>query len=99
MDRIELPLEPRHLEVPSGASKTISEPMVCLAQPVHLYATDTNTASKQDQNEIPHDPRHLEVPSGASKTISEPMVRIVQTVNLSYINTNSISKWTEGDST
>jgi hypothetical protein len=28
-DRNELPLEPRHLGVPLGASKMISEPMVC----------------------------------------------------------------------
>jgi hypothetical protein len=32
MDRNELPLEPRDLGVPSGASKMISEPMVALAQ-------------------------------------------------------------------
>jgi hypothetical protein len=32
--------------VPSGASKTIFEPMVCLAQTIHLSCTDTNTISK-----------------------------------------------------
>jgi hypothetical protein len=36
MDRIELLLEPHHLQVPSGASKMIFEPMVCSAQLVHL---------------------------------------------------------------
>jgi hypothetical protein len=45
-DRNKLPLEPRHLEVPSGASKTITEPMVRLVQTVHLSWTDTNTISK-----------------------------------------------------
>jgi hypothetical protein len=49
----ELPLEPRHLGVPSGVSKTIFEPMVRSAQTMHLYCTDTNTISK---NEIAHDP-------------------------------------------
>jgi hypothetical protein len=44
-DRNELPLEPRHLGVPSGASRMISGPMVCLAQTVHLSYTDTNTIS------------------------------------------------------
>jgi hypothetical protein len=42
----ELPLEPRHLVVPSGASKTIPEPIVRLAQTVLLSCTDTNTVSK-----------------------------------------------------
>jgi hypothetical protein len=41
-----LPLEARHLRVSSGASKTISDPMVRLAQTMHLYCTDTNTVSK-----------------------------------------------------
>jgi hypothetical protein len=49
MDRNPLPLEHRHLEVPLGASKMISEPMVRLAQTVHLSCTDTNTVSKQTE--------------------------------------------------
>jgi hypothetical protein len=46
MDQNVLPLEPRHLEVSSGASKMISEPVVRLAQSMHLSCTDTNTVSK-----------------------------------------------------
>jgi hypothetical protein len=46
MDQNELALEPRHLEVPSGASKMITEPMVRLAQTMHLSCTHTDTASK-----------------------------------------------------
>jgi hypothetical protein len=46
MNWIKHQLEPRHLGVPSGASKTISKPAVCLAQTVHLSCTDTNTISK-----------------------------------------------------
>jgi len=45
-DQNELPLEPRHLGVPSGASKMISEPMVRLAQTVRVSCTNTNTISK-----------------------------------------------------
>jgi hypothetical protein len=45
----ELSLEPRHLGVPSGASKMISEPMVCLSKTVHLSCTDTDTVSKQKE--------------------------------------------------
>jgi hypothetical protein len=40
------PLDPRHLGVPLGASKTIYEPMVCLMQTEHLSCTDANTVSK-----------------------------------------------------
>jgi hypothetical protein len=47
IDSNKLPLEPHHLGVSLGASKTISEPMVRLAQTVHLYCTDTNTVSKR----------------------------------------------------
>ena len=68
----EIPHDPRHLGVPSDASKTISEPMVRLAQTMHL---STLTPSPNGPNEIPHDPRYLGVASDASKTISEPMVR------------------------
>jgi hypothetical protein len=48
-DRNELPLEPRHLGVPSGASKKIYDPMIRLTQIVHLSYTDTNTISKQTE--------------------------------------------------
>ena len=94
----EIPQDPRHLEVASGASKTISEPMICLAQTVHLSYMNTNTISN-GTNMIPQDPHHLGAASSASKTISEPMVPLAQTVHLSYVNTNTISKRTEGDST
>jgi hypothetical protein len=49
MDQNEHPLEPRHLGVPSGAFKTISEPAVRLAQTVHLSYIDTNTISKRTE--------------------------------------------------
>jgi hypothetical protein len=49
MDRNELPFEPRHLGVPSSASKMISKPMVHLAQTVHLSCTETNTISKHTE--------------------------------------------------
>jgi hypothetical protein len=46
MDRNEIPHDPSHLGVPSGASKMVSKPMVCLAQTMHLFCTDTNTIYK-----------------------------------------------------
>ena len=48
-DENELSLQPDHLRVPSGASKMISEPMVCSTQTVHLSSIDTNTVSKQKE--------------------------------------------------
>jgi hypothetical protein len=45
----ELPFEPCNLGVPSGVSKTISEPVVHLAQTVHLSCTNTNTVTKQTE--------------------------------------------------
>ena len=91
MYRNELPLEPRHLVVPSGASKTISESMVRLVQTMHrrLHYLQTET------REIPHDPCHQGAPSGACKMISEPMVHLVQTVHLSCVKITTISKQTE----
>jgi hypothetical protein len=41
------PPDPRHLEVRSGASKTIYDPMVRLMQTEYLSCTDTKTLSKQ----------------------------------------------------
>ena len=82
----------------SGESKTVSEPIVRLAQTVH-YLTSTLTPSPNEPNEISLDPHHQGVPSAASKTISEPMVCLAQTMHLSYINTNTISKRTKWDST
>jgi hypothetical protein len=46
MDRTEFPLEPRHLGVPSSASKTITMPMLCLVHTVQLFCTNTKTVSK-----------------------------------------------------
>jgi hypothetical protein len=46
-DSKKLPLEPCHLGVSSGASKTISEPMIHSVKTVHLYRTDTNNVSKR----------------------------------------------------
>ena len=93
MDRNEIPHDPCHLGVPTGASKRIFEPTVCSAQTMHLSCTDTNTVSKW--TDLSLEPRHLGVPSGASKMISEPMVCLAQTVHLSFTDTNTVSKWKE----
>ena len=50
MDQNELPLDPRHLGVLSGASKMISEPMVRLLQTVHLSCVYISTISKRTQS-------------------------------------------------
>jgi hypothetical protein len=45
----ELPLEPRHLGAPSGASKIISKPLILLVQIMQLSCTNTNTVSKRSK--------------------------------------------------
>jgi hypothetical protein len=54
-----LPLEPHHQGVSSGASKTISDPIVRSVQNVHLYYTDTNTVNKRIETRfhMTHSPR------------------------------------------
>jgi hypothetical protein len=49
----EHPLEPRHLGVPLGASKTISVSMVRLAQTVLQSCTNTTTVSKWIEMRFP----------------------------------------------
>jgi hypothetical protein len=46
MERNELPLEPRNIGVPSGASENFFEPMVGLAKTVQLSCSNTNTVSE-----------------------------------------------------
>jgi hypothetical protein len=46
MDQNEILHDPRHLVVPSGASKMISETVVRLAETLHLSCTETNIISK-----------------------------------------------------
>ena len=48
-DRNEIPHGPRHLGVPSGASKTISDPTECLAQTMHLSCVKVSTTSKRTE--------------------------------------------------
>jgi hypothetical protein len=92
MNSNEITVEPHHLGVPSSASKTNLEPMVRLAQAMHLSCTDTNTFSETDRNKIPQDPRHLGLPSSASKMFSEPMVCSAQSLHLFCVKISTISK-------
>ena len=93
MDRNEIPHDPRHLGVPSGASKMISEPMVRLTQIVNQSCVNFSTISKR--SEISLGPHHLGVPSRASKRISKPMVHLAQGVELFCADTNTVSKGTK----
>jgi hypothetical protein len=69
MERREIPHDPRHLGVPSGVPKMISEPMEHSVETVHLFCAKISTISKQSKLSL--EPRHLGVPSGASEMISE----------------------------
>jgi hypothetical protein len=89
-ERSEIPHDPRHLGVPSGASKTIPEPIVRLTQTEHLSCIKISPISKWIKLSL--EARHLGVPLGASKMISEPMVRLAQTMHLYCTDTNIVSK-------
>jgi hypothetical protein len=58
-DQNEFPPEPCHLVVPTGASNTISEPMVRSVQTMHLFCIDTNNVSKWTKTRfhMTHSPR------------------------------------------
>jgi hypothetical protein len=92
LSTIEFPHDPRHLGVPSGASKMISMPMVCSTQIVHLSYFKISTISKR--TELSLEPRHLGVPLGASKMFPKTMVCLSQTVQ-SCTDTKTVSKWKE----
>jgi hypothetical protein len=47
MDQNEIPHDPRDLEVPSGASKMISEAVVCSAQTVPLSCVKISAISNE----------------------------------------------------
>jgi hypothetical protein len=92
---IEHPHEPHQLGVLSGVFQTISEPMVCLAQTVHLSYTVSNTIFEwtDARFDMTHAPRSS-IRCG-SKTISEPIARSAWTVHLSYVKISCISKCSE----
>jgi hypothetical protein len=89
------PPDPRHLGVPSGASKMIHEPIVSLTQTKGYLGPTLTLSQNRSKQKIPHDPRHLGVSLGASNTISEPTVHSTQTVHQSCIKSCTISKRTE----
>jgi hypothetical protein len=88
-DRTELPLEPRHLGVPSSASKMISMPMVRSLQTLHLSCTDTNTVSKWTKTRF--HTTHI--------TYEFHRVRPKLFMHLSCVKISTISKRTEQSST
>jgi hypothetical protein len=49
MDRNDLLVDPRHVGILSGASKMICQPMVLLAQTIHLACAEMNTISRQTE--------------------------------------------------
>ena len=94
-NRTRIPHDPYQLGVPSGASKTISKPILGSTQKHATILHRRQHCLETNRNEISHDPHHLGVPSGASKMIFEPMVYSAQTVHLSCIRISTVSRWTE----
>ena len=75
--------------------KLISEPMVRLAQTVHLSCVETNTFSKLTKTCLHLTHVTYEFHRVRPKMTSEPIACSAQTVHLSCIETNTISKRTE----
>jgi hypothetical protein len=94
MDRNKLPFDPHHVGVPLGASKIISEHMVCSAR-LCTYLALRLALSQTGRNKLPLDPHHLRVRSGVPKMICKPIACSAQIVHLSCIEINSISIHTE----
>ena len=95
-ERSEIPHDPRHLGVPSGVAKMISEPMVRSMQTVQLSCVEISTISERNKTSFHLSLCHQVVPSGACKTISEPMVHLARTMHLSCTDRNTVSKCKEG---
>jgi hypothetical protein len=86
---------PTHLGVPLGASKTITEPMECSAQTMHLSCVKISTISKRTQTSFHLSLVTKEYHLRGSKMVSEPMVCLAQTVHLYCTDTNTAFKWTK----
>jgi hypothetical protein len=94
MDRNEIPHDHRCLGVPSGASKKVSEPIVCSVQIMHLCALRlalspnipkwASTCASLTRSTI-----------GCIQNFFVPMVLSAQTVHLSCTDNNTVSKQTE----
>jgi hypothetical protein len=78
--------------------KTISDPITCSVQTMHLSCIEINTISKRTKTSYPFDPRYLGVPSGAPKMILMPVVHLLQTMHLSNVEVNIIYQRTEATS-
>jgi hypothetical protein len=89
-ERSEIPHDPRHLGVPSGASNTISEPIVRSKPTEHLSCIKISTVSKLTILSLKA--RDRGAPLDASKMIFEPMVCLTQTMHLYCTDTNIVSK-------
>jgi hypothetical protein len=82
MDQNEIPHDPCHLGVPSGASKIVFEAVVHSAQIVHLSFVKIDTISGQTESSFHMSLVNIGVPSGASKMISEPVEHSSQMVHV-----------------
>jgi hypothetical protein len=86
--------DPRHLGVPSGASKMVYEPMVCSAQTMHLsYPTLTQFVNRPKRDSTwPMSPR---CSIACVQNCFRAYGMFGATMHLYYTNTNTISKQTE----
>jgi hypothetical protein len=93
METSEIPHDPRHLGVPSGASKMISEALVRSTQTVHQSCIKISTIYERTELSFHFSHTTQWYHQVRAKMISESMVRLAQTMHLSCTDTNSVSKW------
>jgi hypothetical protein len=93
-DRNKLPLDPRHLGVPSGVSKWFLSLWYVQRKPC-TNLVPRLTVSLNGRKWVFTWPTSPWSSIGCVKMISETMVCSTQTLHLSCAEINSISKWTE----
>jgi hypothetical protein len=93
-DQSELPLDPRHLGLPLGAPKMISEPIACLAQMGYLSCVEISTISKETKRaSICHTSPRSSI--GSAQKDFRAYSTFSATVHLSCMLINTISKQTK----
>jgi hypothetical protein len=95
MDQNKIPHDPRHLRVPSGASKTTSEAMIHLSQTTHLSCIKISYIFERTRSSFHLSLVTKEYHRVRPRQFSEPVVHSVQTVHLSCVKISTIFDWTE----
>jgi hypothetical protein len=95
MYRNEIPHDPHHLAVPSGASKMISELMICSSQTLYLSCVKIRTIAKKTESSFHLSLITKEYHQVCQKRFQSQWNIWHKIMHLSCTDTNTISKWTK----